>query len=240
MRELINDPATRRETGEFVCDGLKLLKEAVTAGLRITTVLCAEERQLPELPETAKVYSVPRELLSYVSPLKNSPGPVFALAKPEIPIPETGGILVLDGVQDPGNVGTVIRTAEALGAGAVILVNACADPFGPKTARATMGSIFRQCVAEMTVPELKDLLTRRGLKLYGAALTHDSVDIRDAVFTDAACAVGSEGRGLSAELLDMCDRKMIIPMTGRAESLNAAVAASVILWEMFRRNSGGM
>ena len=235
MRALINDAACRRETGEFVCDGMKLLKEAVAAGAEITTVLCAGEPELPALPETAAVYSVPRELLSYASPLKNSPGPVFALKKPEIPIPDAGGVLVLDGVQDPGNVGTVIRTAEALGAGAVVLVNACADPFGPKAARATMGSIFRQCVAEMTPDELKGFLDKRGMELYGAALAADSVDIRETELKNAACAVGSEGRGLSVEILNMCGKRMIIPMTGSTESLNAAVAASVILWEMFRR-----
>ena len=141
---------------------------------------------------------------------------------------------MLDGVQDPGNVGTILRTADAFDCDGVFLVNACADPYSPKTARATMGAVFRRDVYQCTADELCALLQKCGLPLYGTALRNDTVSLRDAELSRAAVAVGSEGRGLSAEILSKCEKTIKIPMSPRCESLNAAVAASVVLWEMYR------
>ena len=143
-------------------------------------------------------------------------------------------VIVLEGVQDPGNVGTAIRTANALGMDAVVLTGACADLYGPKTVRATMGALFRQPVLTCATDELMQLLRANGLKLYGAALTDTAQDLRRVPLTPAAVAIGSEGRGLSAELLAQCDGQIIIPMQPGAESLNAAVAAAVVMWEIAR------
>ena len=134
----------------------------------------------------------------------------------------------------PGNVGTAIRTANALGMDAVVLTGACADLYGPKTVRATMGALFRQPVLTCATDELMQLLRANGLKLYGAALTDTAQDLRRVPLTPAAVAIGSEGRGLSAELLAQCDGQIIIPMQPGAESLNAAVAAAVVMWEIAR------
>ena len=141
---------------------------------------------------------------------------------------------MLEGVQDPGNVGTVIRTANALGMDAVALTGACADLYSPKTVRAAMGALFRQPVLTCTTDELMQLLHARGLKLYGAALTDAAQDLRHVPLSPAAVAIGSEGRGLSAQLLAQCDGQIIIPMQPGAESLNAAVAAAVVMWEIAR------
>ena len=141
---------------------------------------------------------------------------------------------MLEGVQDPGNVGTVIRTANALGMDAVVLTGACADLYGPKTVRAAMGALLRQPVLTCTLDELMQLLRANGLKLYGAALTDTAQDLRCVPLTPAAVAIGSEGRGLSAQLLAQCDGQIIIPMQPGAESLNAAVAAAVVMWEIAR------
>ena len=142
--------------------------------------------------------------------------------------------IVLENVQDPGNVGTVIRTANAFGIGAVLLVGACADLYNPKTVRATMGAIFRQRVEQLSVDEMKALLCENALPLYGAALSDGARDIRQAELRQAAVAIGSEGNGLSRELLALSDGQIIIPMTPESESLNAGVAASVVMWEMTR------
>ena len=138
------------------------------------------------------------------------------------------------GVQDPGNVGTILRTADAFDCDGVFIVNACADPYSPKTARATMGAVFRRDVYQCTADELCALLQKSNLPLYGTALRNDTVSLRGADLTRAAVAVGSEGRGLSAEILSKCEKTIKIPMSPRCESLNAAVAASVVLWEMYR------
>ena len=135
-------------------------------------------------------------------------------------------------MQDPGNVGTVIRTANAFGIDAVILTGDCADLYQPKTVRSTMGAIFRQTVLQMPLSELPAFLRGQGLPLYGAALAAEAEDVRALSLAHAAVAVGSEGKGLSGELLSLCEKKIILPMRPDSESLNAAVAASVLMWEM--------
>ena len=234
FRELAADGEARRNAGEFLCDGLKMLDEALAAGAKIRCVLWKErpvERTLTE----AEQYVLPAELFDYVSPMKNSPGPVFTVAIRGCGKPgRLKNALVLEGVQDPGNVGTVIRTANAFGIGAVILLEDCADLYHPKTVRSTMGAIFRQPVLNMQRQFLPDFLRDQGLPLYGAALHQNAADLRSLELGHAAVAVGSEGHGLSPELLAQCRQCVIIPMQPESESLNAAVAAAVLMWEMAR------
>lgn len=233
LRLLASERVYRLEKGEFICDGLKLLREAVQFGACVTGILWKEK---PEEGFDCPVqYTSPAELFDYASPMKNSPGPVFTVKIPE----RDGGealkrAIVLEGVQDPGNVGTVIRTANAFGVDAVILTGDCADLYNPKTVRSTMGAIFRQKVLSVELDELPDLLKANKLPLYGAALNDSARSILELDVKNAAVAVGSEGRGLSRRLLDMCHSALIIPMEPDSESLNAAVAASVIMWEMAR------
>jgi len=233
LRALGTDTAARRAAGEFLCDGEKALNEALTAGAEVTRILWAGEPK-QKLPETAEQYCCPLDLLQYVSPLKNSPGPVFSVKIPKRAEKRVQNAIVLENVQDPGNVGTVIRTANAMGVGAVVLASACADLWNPKTVRATMGAIFRQNVVETDLVGLKDYVNQNELKLYGAALSDRAADIREVNVKNAAVAVGSEGGGLSDALLSICEGEVIIPMEPCAESLNAAVAASIVLWEMRR------
>ena len=147
---------------------------------------------------------------------------------------EGGRWLVLDGLQDPGNVGTIWRTADALGADGLLLVNHCADPFSPKTVRATMGACFRLPVYEAEAETLPGLLKRSGLPLYATALREDTVDIRTVQLSRCAVVIGSEGRGISSQLLELSEKTLNIPMRARCESLNAAAAAAIVLWEMGR------
>ena len=235
LRQLAAERGYRTERGEYLCDGLKLLKEAVQFGACVTSVLWKDKPQsVPGLDCTGQ-YVAPAELFDYASPMKNSPGPLFTVA---VPVQDAGQpigrAIVLENVQDPGNVGTVIRTANAFGIDAVILTGDCADLYNPKTVRSTMGAIFRQRVMSCSVDELMPILSRNGLPLYGAALTDRAVSILDVDVKQAAVAVGSEGRGLSDKLLNLCHKPIIIPMQPDSESLNAAVAASVIMWEMAR------
>ena len=233
LRALASDPGTRREQGAFVCDGIKLLHEAKENGAEILSVLWKEgEEGCSDCPVQ---YLAPPDLFDYVSPMKNSPGPLFTV---RIPKQEDGerieNAIILENVQDPGNVGTVLRTAGAFSIGAVVLTGACADLYSPKTVRASMGAIFRQKVFRLELSELPAWLEARGLPLYGAALSEEAKDLRKTAVSHAAVAVGSEGQGLSEELLALCRDEIIIPMDARNESLNAAVAASVLMWEMSR------
>ena len=235
LRAMASDAEARREQGAFVCDGLKLLGEAVENGAEILSVLWKEGGALSEIDCPVQAVA-PAELFDHASPMKNSPGPLFTV---RIPVdPKDGKIenaIILENVQDPGNVGTVLRTASAFSIGAVVLTGDCADLYGPKTVRATMGAIFRQRVLRLERDsELPAWLEEHGLPLYGAALSKDAQDLRELDLTHAAVAVGSEGQGLSPELLALCRGEVIIPMDARSESLNAAVAASVLMWEMNR------
>ena len=233
LRALGSDSAYRKEQGEYVLDGVKLLQEAISFGAKINTVLWAEEARFSV--SGAEEYSAPKDLVEYASPLKNSPGPVFTVTIPEQIMPaHMNKVIVLENVQDPGNVGTVIRTANALGMDAVILTGNCASVFGAKTARAAMGALFRQCVLEMPQTDMVKLLHEHGLRVYGAALSDRAKDVRTVSLADAAFVVGSEGQGLSRELLELCDGEVIIPMQPGSESLNAGVAASILMWELAR------
>ena len=234
IRALGADAAARREAGVLVGDGIKLLREALAAGYTPETVLWAEEAALP-LPEGVAQYVLPTELLHWVSPLKNSPGPVFTVSFPQW---DAGApaktVLALEGVQDPGNVGTVLRTANALGVDVVALVGSCADLWHPKTVRATMGAVFRQRTLVTDLAGLLDFLEAQELPLYGAALSPEARDVRRVDLRRACVAVGSEGQGLSRELLGRCQGQVILPMEPGSESMNAAVAAALLMWQMCR------
>ena len=116
----------------------------------------------------------------------------------------------------------------------MILCGACADVYSPKTARATMGAIFRENIVRMDIAAAAEYIHSRGMKLYGAVLSERAADIRAAELKNAVVAIGSEGRGLSAELLSLCDGEVIIPMTPGSESFNAAIAAAIVMWEIVR------
>ena len=146
-------------------------------------------------------------------------------------------VLVLEEIQDPGNVGTILRTADAFSMDAVILLEGCADVYAPKTVRASMGAIFRQNVLRMTMAEAVSYCRAQDLPLYGAALSPRARDLRTLRLDRSAVAIGSEGHGLSAELLGQCDGELIIPMSGEAESLNAGNAEAIVMWEMCRQEA---
>ncbi len=234
LKKLGADSNYRRDTGEFLCDGEKLLTEAVLNGAAITAVLCSGKT--PDgLPGTVPVYTVPKDIIESVSPLKSPQDVLFSCRMPDSSgsLAADGFHIILEAIQDPGNVGTILRTAGAFNVRSVILTGGCADPYNPKTIRATMGAIFRQPVVHAVLDDLRTL-KNAGLKIYGAALSDESRDIRDISFQNAAVAIGSEGRGLSPELLDLCNEKIIIPMSPKCESLNAAVAAAIVMWEAAR------
>lgn len=237
LRKLGSSRSYRVKSGEYLCDGTKLLQEALKWSAPVKTALFSEGVDIPALPGSVRAVRVSEELMCSVSPMETPQGALFTVALPETKLPETLAgkhYLVLDGVQDPGNVGTILRTADAFECDGVFLVNACADLFNPKTARATMGAIFRREAYGVTPEELFALLAKSGVPLYGTALRDDTVPLAEADLARAAVAIGSEGRGLSEQVLGACEKTLKIPMNPRCESLNAAIAATVVLWEMYR------
>ncbi|MGN1002220.1 MAG: TrmH family RNA methyltransferase [Oscillospiraceae bacterium] len=234
LRRLGTDKSYRHACGEFVCDTPKLLAEALLWGGEIGTVLWAQGSEVLPLPEGVRQYTAPRELVDYASPLSSSAGPLFTVRMKTWELAAPGRTLVAETIQDPGNLGTILRTANALNIDTVILTGDCADVYNPKTVRASMGAVFRQRRHEMSREQLRAYLTEHGFRLYGAALSETAEDIRTLDLSKAAVAIGSEGRGLSNELLSLCDGRLIIPMNAQCESLNAAVAAAIVMWELCR------
>ena len=147
-------------------------------------------------------------------------------------------LLLLEDVQDPGNVGTILRTAEAAGVSGVFLSGKCADLFQPKVIRATMGSVFRVPFrVEQDICGTVAWLQEKGVRLYAAALEGSESFFCNSYTEPCAFLIGNEGNGLSAELLQTADQRVRIPMSGRVESLNAAVAAAVFLYEAKRQRN---
>lgn len=238
LRRLGAEKKTRRAQGVFLCEGTKLVGEALRWGPPPELLAVAEGTSPPaELPAGVRVVEVPEALLRAVSTVETPQGMLAVCRTPDTAPPETlpeGRLLVLDGVQDPGNVGTILRTLDAFDADGLLLTGGCADPYGWKAVRSSMGAVFRRPIYSGTPEELAALLHRSGLPLYGAALREDTVDARQADYTRCTLAIGSEGRGLSREVLDLCGQTIRIPMSDRCESLNAAIAAAVLLWESWR------
>lgn len=236
IKKLASSRKYRRQSGEFLCEGPKMWAEAVRWGWTVSALLTSEEAILQECEGIpARSTLVSPELLTYAADTETPQKLLFTCRWPEMPEALPGGrFLVLDGVQDPGNVGTIWRTADALGADALVLLPGCADPWSPKVVRATMGACFRLPVLACTLETLTVLLSDREIPLYATALREDTQDIRSADLSCAAVVIGSEGRGVSGRVLEQCERTLKIPMRERCESLNAAMAAGIVLWESWR------
>ncbi len=236
IKKLASNRKYRRQAGEFLCEGPKMWAEAVRWGWSVSTLLTSEESVLLECEGTpARSMLVSPELLAYAADTETPQKLLFTCRMPELPEALPGGrLLVLDGVQDPGNVGTVWRTADAFGADALVLLPGCADPWSPKVVRATMGACFRLPVLSCTLEELTTLLADGSIPLYATALRENTQDIRTVGLDRAAVVIGSEGAGVSAGVLAQCEKTLKIPMRERCESLNAAMAAGIVLWESWR------
>lgn len=236
VKKLASDRKYRRACGEFLCEGPKMLAEAKRWGFVPRTILSCNEAELHQWEgRAAKAVLVSPELLAYAADTETPQGMLFTCTLPEAAEGLPGErLLVLDGVQDPGNVGTILRTADAFGADALILLPGCADPWSPKTVRSTMGACFRLPILSYSLEELTEILEEKHIPLYATALREDTQDIRDADLSRAAVVIGSEGRGVSEQVLQACEMTLKIPMRDRCESLNAAMAAGIVLWEAWR------
>ena len=237
VRKLNGKRSYRRQEQAFAAEGPKLLTEALRWGGELEAVICAPGVSLPELPAQVRTVEVADSLLASIADTESPQGVVFICGGIGLELPERldgRRYLLLDGVQDPGNVGTIWRTADAFQADGLILCGGCADPWNPKTVRATMGAVFRLPAYECGLETAAKRLSETGVPLYAAALRADTVDVRSVSLERAAVIVGSEGRGVSQRALELCRQTVRIPMRDRCESLNAAAAAAVILWEMGR------
>ena len=231
----LKDRKGRRETGCFLVEGRKMVEEAIVSAFPVEAVLVDVDRQGEfTLPAGIPVYIMPGHVLAAVCDTKTPQGiaAIVRMAEVELRGPR---LVAMDGVQDPGNVGTIIRTADAAGFDGVILSSQCADVFSPKVLRATMGSVFRMGIR--VTDDLPGLLTRmvhEGASVLSSQLDGEPFYQRSPLNERFVLVIGSEGNGVTDEVKAIATHKVKLPMRGGAESLNAAVAAGLMMYELTR------
>ena len=235
-------------SGECAIEGVKLVEEALRAS-HVASVFFSEaarplaEKLLPQIAARTDTFVLPSELFKSLVP-SESPQGVAALVRlqppPAAKILEGAGngpLVVALGLQDPGNLGTILRSAEAFGAAGVFLAEGTVSPYNWKALRGSAGSIFRLPCARISVAELIPLLRQHGVRLV-ATSSHKGTPLPDADWTPPlAIFVGNEGAGLPREILHQMDETIVIPQAAAVESLNAGVAASIVLYEASRMRS---
>ena len=233
VRRLLTSKKEREATGLFVGDGTKLLEEAARYYPGLETVILADGVEA-EIPEQVSVVRVPEDVMAYISPMETPQGALFLCRLPERKeFAPKAGMLLLDGIQDPGNVGTILRTADALDV-SVVLLEGCADPYSHKVVRSSMGAVFRVQPMQATWGQVRESCKATKIPVAVTALSDRAEDIRKADLATMAVVIGSEGRGVRPEIMEQADAQLIIPMNAHCESLNAAVAATIVMWQMTR------
>ena len=251
-----------REVGkQFRFDGIKLLGEAIRNGVMPERVFFRESdferltRQITDaygataLDGVARILVLCDDLFDKISEEK-SPEGVISIAKYIDKLQKNAtiynsayfselknrSVVLLESVRDPSNIGAVIRSAAAMGIDRLIISSDCADIYHPRAVRASMGTLFNQPIDRVeNLGEVIAGLRASGRRVFAAALDENAVRLGGFAIQKGDCVViGNEGHGLSPETIAACDRSVLIPMSGRAESLNAAVAASVLMWEFFK------
>ncbi len=239
----------REEKGLFCIEGLRSVDEALKEKADIAGILVSEEFAANQGHSgvlgrmealDVKMHRVTDKLFREISDTETPQG-ILAVMKMKTAsmseLTDTGGLyLILDSIRDPGNMGTIIRTADAAGFSGVILSKGCVDPYNPKVLRSTMGSIFHIPLFKAgDLPEAIRLIRSKGIKVYASHLD-SAVSIFDTGMTSGtAVIIGSEADGVSGEAAALADALVRIPMPGRAESLNASVAAGIIMFEAVRQ-----
>lgn len=233
VRKLLSSASYRKETGEFVGDGIKLMDSGFQAKFPMCHLIYSDNQHPSPMARDIPITFVPEDVMAWLSPMKSPQGGLFVAKQPSYALETlSGNYLLLDGVQDPGNVGTIWRTAHGLGASGLILLEQCASPWSHKTVRSSMGACFHLPVYEMTGAEMLALFDKEKRPLYGTALNPESKSLRDCDLSTGSVVIGSEGQGIRPEILGQCTAQIYLPMTEGCQSLNAGIAAGIVLWEM--------
>ena len=231
VKKLLSSKKAREEAGLFAADGTKLLQEAVKYFPGLDTVILSDGVEA-EVPAHVRLIRVPGDVMESISPMATPQGALFLCRFPEkTAFAPKLGMLLLDGIQDPGNLGTILRTADALDVPAVLL-EGCADPYSHKVVRSSMGAVFRTQVVQAKWEDVKTACREAKIPIGVTALSDRAKDLRQADLKTMAVVIGSEGQGVRQEILNSANAELIIPMNPHCESLNAAVAATIVMWQM--------
>ncbi|MBE6543137.1 MAG: RNA methyltransferase [Ruminococcaceae bacterium] len=242
----LHDKKNRDRDGVFIFEGVKLFHEAIARKVPLVSVIFTEgKKHLAEpLPDSVRKICVTEGVYQKISSEK-SPSGVFCIAKAIDKFHKlatiyinniNGSKIILNSLRDPGNLGTVIRTALAFGIDEVILSADCADIYNEKTIRASMGCLFSQKIT--ICPDIVEAVTAlkgQGFKVYATALMENSLSLDELCCDEKTVfIIGNEGHGLPDDIISASTSPLIIPMPGGAESLNASVASTILIWEMYK------
>ena len=240
----------RDQQGKFVIEGINLVKAALSKGQHVEFVLIADDFDYSEIANTLAVgvdyrniYLIPRFLFEKISDAENGSGIIAVVDKrsytldnlDSLELRRGDNVLVLDRLQDPGNIGTMIRTAVAAGYSIVATIKGTADIYSPKVLRASAGMIFGISVVELAdTEEFKKLVSRLDKKIVVTDPREGDPYYECYLTNDIALVIGNEGNGISDEIMESSDVRVNIPMQGEVESLNAAICASLLMYEAIR------
>lgn len=238
----------RDAENKFVIEGINLVGEAIRRGIRTEFVMVSDEFDGGELIKqlaadaTATVCEVPAQIFNKITDADNGVGILAVIDKKNIQpeditdLPADANVLVLDRLQDPGNIGTMIRTAVATGYGAIVLVKGTADVYSPKVLRSTAGMIFDIPFAMVDdARELREKMTTWGKRCVVTTVDGGRPYYEEDLKHGIALVIGNEGNGVSDEVLALADVRVTIPMKGEIESLNAAISAAILMYEAVRQ-----
>lgn len=230
----LNTKKGRLIQGEYILDGLRIVNHAIKNQVTISCVFVTDNglEQIKTSDYSGVIYKVPDAIMKMIVATETPQG-VAAMVKIIEPTLQSGKILFLDKIQDPGNLGTLIRTAEAAGFSSVLLSKGCTDPYSQKSLRSSMGSIMS--IPVIINQELENLIDlKKSHKVYGAALEggrpYQTISYDD----KSIMIIGNEGNGISKEVLDLVDERVFIPMYGEVDSLNASIAGGILMFEMVK------
>lgn len=234
-------------TNSYLIEGVKMIKEAIEENAKIKQIVvcedclkedgCTEQKILYQIAKYDCIY-VSGKVFSYLTDVVNPQGMLAVIEKEsgEEEIKYTEDIIiVLDGIQDPGNLGTILRTVDSVGLSQIVLSKTSVDAYNPKVVRSTMGAIFRVKIieAENLVETLKNMKKHK-FKVVATSLS-GTENIYEMDYDKKIIVIGNESKGVSKEIIDIADTKTKIPMIGKTESLNASIACGVMLYEYVRR-----
>ncbi len=244
--KLVKSASYRKSCGLFTAEGVRVCRDGVLSGFspELFVYTPRSEEKYPEdfaavAERSKRLCEVSNDIFTRISDTKSPQGffCVFnMLDKQKFPyrINKRGNYLACERIQDPSNLGTILRTAEALGIDGVILSGDCCDMYSPKVVRGSMGAVFR--MPELSVDDFTAFIAKLsadGVETY-ASTPRGAQPVTEVSFDGGVMLIGNEGSGLKAETIDACTKRVMIPMKGRAESLNASAAAAMLMWEMMR------
>ncbi len=246
--KLMDSAKERRKSGLMICEGARLCADAAESGVvgeELFVTAAAMEKYADYVEKLTAhcraVYEITEDMAGKLSDTESTQGVFLVVRTPAVEenlahLNPTGQYVLLENLQDPSNVGAVFRTAEALGIDGIILTDGSASCFSPKALRSGMGAMFRIPIYRTTdAPAAMREAVTRNMRPMATVPRGDSCDVTAMkFFKGAIMCIGNEGNGLTEALIDACPEKVTIPMNGRAESLNAATAAAILMWEMMR------